>query len=98
MEPSLNPPVDEKLERLGNYVDNLSLKDLAYEILSYGLDERVKETILEVEIPNCNNFMREVVENSNLEFIIQLVSKKCVEEIRETLIDYLYWKDQSWAS
>lgn len=96
MEPSLNPPVDYKLERIGNYVDNLNLENLAIEIQSRGLDEKVKETILELEIPNANDFMREVVENSNLDFLLKLVSKKCVEEIKETLIDYLYWRDQSW--
>ena len=98
MEPSLNPPVDEKLERLGDYVDDLTLENLASEIQSYGLDEKAKETILELEIPNANEFMREVVNQSNLEFLLKLVSKKSIEEIRETLIDYLYWKDESWAS
>lgn len=98
MEPNLNPPVDKKLERLGNYVDNLTNKDLAIDIQSFGLDERVKETILEVEIPNANDFMQEVIREGNLDFLLKLVSKKCVEEIKETLIDYLYWKDESWAS
>lgn len=98
MEPSLNPPVDEKLERLGDYVDDLTLENLASEIQSYGLDEKVKETILELEIPNANDFMREVIENGNLDFLIKLVKKNTLDEIRETLIDYLYWKDESWAS
>ena len=98
MEPSLNPPIDEKLERLGDYVDDLTLENLAIEIQSYGLDEKVKETILELEIPNCNDFMREVIENGNLDFLIKLVKKNTLDEIRETLIDYLYWKDESWAS
>ena len=98
MEPSLNPPVDEKLERLGDYVDNLTIEDLAIEIHAYSLDERVKETILEVEIPNCNDFMREMVESSNLDFLLKLVSKKTLSEVREILIDYLYWKDETWAS
>lgn len=98
MEPNLNPPVDEKLERLSDYVDSLSREDLAIDILGYGLDEKVKETILELEIPNANDFMREVVEKSNLNFLLKLVSKKCVEEIKETLIDYLYWRDETWDS
>ena len=97
-EPNLNPPHDEKLERLANYVDHLTLENLALEIQSFGLDERVKETILEVEIPNCNEFMKNVVENSNLDFLLKLVSKKTISEVREILIDYLYWKDESWAS
>lgn len=94
MEPSLNPPVDEKLERLGEYVDELTIEDLAIEIHAYGLDERVKETILEVEIPNANEFMKNVVESSNLDFLFKLVSKKTLSEVREILIDYLYWKDE----
>lgn len=98
MEPSLNPPIDEKLERLGDYVDNLTIKDLAIEILAYGLDEKVKETILEVEVPNANDFMQEVVRNGNLEFLLKLTSKTTMFDIREMFIDYLYWKDESWAS
>jgi hypothetical protein len=94
MEPSLNPPVDEKLERLGEYVDELTIEDLAIEIHGYSLDERVKETILEVEIPNANEFMKNVVESSNLDFLLKLVSKKTLSEVREILIDYLYWKDE----
>lgn len=92
-EPNLNPPHDEKLERLANYVDNLTLENLALEIQSFGLSEKIKETILEVDIPNSNEFMKEVVRNSNLEFLLQLVSKTTILEIRETLIDYLYWRN-----
>lgn len=92
-EPNLNPPDDKKLERLANYVDRLTLENLALEIQSYGLDERVKETILELEIPNANDFMKEVIQESNLDFLIKLVSKKTISEIRETLIDKLYWRN-----
>lgn len=94
MEAPLNPPVDSKLERISDYVDNLTLEDLAIEIQSYGLDERVKETILELEIPNANDFMKEVVTQGNLDFLLKLVSKKTVSEVREILLDYLYWKDE----
>ena len=93
-EPSLNPPIDHRLEQISEMVDNFNIKDLASEIFDKGLSEKVKETILELEIPNANDFMREVVEKSNLNFLLKLVSKKCVEEIKETLIDYLYWKDE----
>lgn len=92
-EPNLNPPDDKKLERLANYVDNLDLENLALEIQSYGLDERVKETVLELEIPNANDFMKEVIQESNLDFLIKLVSKKTISEIRETLIDKMYWRN-----
>lgn len=92
-EPNLNPPDDKKLERLSNYVDNLDLENLALEIQSYGLDERVKETVLELEIPNANDFMKEVIQESNLDFLIKLVSKKTISEIRETLIDKMYWRN-----
>jgi Asp-tRNA(Asn)/Glu-tRNA(Gln) amidotransferase B subunit len=95
-EPSLNPPEDEKLERISDYVSDLTLEDMAIEIYNYGLDERVKEMI--VENHNMNDLMQEVIQESNLEFLIQLIAKKYVDEIREILIDYLYWKDQSWAS
>lgn len=98
MQAAINPPIDAKLERLGDYVDELTIEDLAIEIHAYGLDERVKETILEVEIPNANDFMKNVVENSNLDFLLKLVSKKTLSEVREILIDYLYWKDESWDS
>jgi hypothetical protein len=97
-EPSLNPPIDHRLEQISEMVDNFNIKDLASEIFDKGLSEKVKETILEVEIPNCNDFMREMVESSNLDFLLKLVSKKTLSEVREILIDYLYWKDQSWAS
>lgn len=93
-EPSLNSPCDEKLERISDHVDELKIKDLASEILSYGLDETVKETILELELPNCNDFMREVIQESNLEFLLKLVSKKTISEIREILIDKLYWREE----
>ncbi len=92
-EPNLEPPHDEKLERLANYVDRLTLENLALEIQSYGLDENAKETILEVEIPNANEFMKNVVNQSNLDFLFKLVSHKTISEIRETLIDYLYWRN-----
>lgn len=91
-EPSLNPPCDEKLERISDYVDELTLEDMAIEIQSYGLDENVKETILALELPNANDFMRELIEKSNLDFLLKIVSKKTIEEIREILIDKLYWK------
>lgn len=93
MEPNLNPPVDEKLERLGEYVDELTIEDLAIEIYNFGLDEKVKETILELEIPNANQFMQDVIWNANLDFLFKLVGKKTLDEVRETLIDYLYWRD-----
>jgi hypothetical protein len=97
-EPSLNPPIDHRLEQISEMVDNFNIKDLASEIFDKGLSEKVKETILEVEIPNANEFMKNVVESSNLDFLLKLVSKKTLSEVREILIDYLYWKDQSWAS
>ena len=56
MEPRLSPPVDEKLERVTSYVDNIALEDLAYEIQSYGLDEKVKETIAGVRDTKCKRF------------------------------------------
>lgn len=93
MEAHLNPPVDSKLERLSDYVDNLTLEDLAIEVQSYGLDEKVKEIILELEIPNCNDFMKEVIEGSNLHFLIKIISNKTISEIRELMIDFLYWRD-----
>lgn len=93
MEPRLSPPVDEKLERLGDYVDSLSREDLAIDFLGYGLDEKVKETILELEIPNANQFMQDVIWNANLDFLFKLVGKKTLDEVREILIDYLYWRD-----
>lgn len=93
MEPRLSPPVDEKLERLGEYVDELTIEDLAIEIYNFGLDEKVKETILELEIPNANQFMQDVIWNANLDFLFKLVGKKTLDEVRETLIDYLYWRD-----
>lgn len=93
MEPSLNPPNDQKLERIGDYVDDLPIKNMADEIQSYGLDEKVKETILELELPNCSDFMKEVIDGSNLHFLMKIVSNKTLAEIRELLIDYLYWRD-----
>lgn len=93
-EPSLKPPVDRELERISEYVDDLTLKNLVDEIQSYGLDEKVKETILELEIPNANDFMQEVVMYSNLHFLIKLISNKTINEIREILIDHLYWKEK----
>jgi hypothetical protein len=93
-EPSLDPPVDEKLERISNYVDNFTLEDLAIEIHSLDLDESVKETIIELEIPNASDFMREVIQASNLDFLFKLVSKKTLSEIREILIDKLYWREE----
>lgn len=92
-EPNLNPPHDEKLERLANYVDRLTLENLALEIQSLGLSEKIKETILELEIPNCNDFMREVISFSNLRFLLRVSTDKTISEIREILIDYLYWRD-----
>ena len=96
MEPNLNPPVDEKLERVTSYVDNIALEDLAYEIQSYGLDEKVKETILELEIPNANDFVQETIQNGNLKFLLRIVSKNTIDEIRELLIDKIYWRDKQW--
>lgn len=96
MEPNLNPPVDEKLERVTSYVDNISPEDLAYEIQSYGLDEAVKETILELEIPNANDFVQETIQNGNLKFLLRIVSKNTIEEIKEILIDKIYWRDKQW--
>jgi len=93
MEPSLNPPNDTKLERIADYVDDLPLKNLADEIQSYGLDEKVKETILELELPNCNDFMKEVIEGSNLHFLVKIISNKTISEIKELMIDFLYWRD-----
>ena len=96
MEPNLNPPVDEKLERVTSYVDNIALEDLAYEIQSYGLDEKVKETILELEIPNANDFVQETIQNGNLKFLLRIVSKNTIDEIRELLINKIYWSDKQW--
>ena len=96
MEPRLNPPVDEKLERVTSYVDNIALEDLAYEIQSYGLDEKVKEIILELEIPNSNDFVQETIQNGNLKFLLRIVSKNTIDEIRELLIDKIYWRDKQW--
>lgn len=96
MEPRLSPPVDEKLERLGEYVDELTIEDLANEIESHGLDEKVKEIILELEIPNSNDFVQETIQNGNLKFLLRIVSKKTIDEIKEILIDKIYWKDKSW--
>ena len=96
MEPNLNPPVDEKLERVTSYVDNIALEDLAYEIQSYGLDEKVKEIILELEIPNSNDFVQETIQNGNLKFLLRIVSKNTIDEIRELLIDKIYWRDKQW--
>lgn len=97
MEPSLNPPRDKELERITEYVDNISLKDLAYEIQSHGLDEKVKETILELEIPNASDFIDQTIKDWNLEFLLRIVSKKTMDEIRETIIDKIYWRDESWG-
>jgi len=97
-EPSLTPPCDEKLERIGNYVDNLDLKNLAIEIQSYGLDEKVKETIFKLEVPKANHLMQETIAEGNLDFLLKISSKKTISVIRETLIDYLYWKDETWDS
>lgn len=94
MEPSLNPPVDEKLERIGDYVDDLTLADLVSEIQSSGLDEKAKEIILAVEIPGANDFMQEIIQDSNLSFLMKLVGEKTIGDIKETLIDYLYWRQQ----
>ena len=96
MEPRLSPPVDEKLERVTSYVDNIALEDLAYEIQSYGLDEKVKETIFEFEIPNANDFVLETIQNGNLKFLLRIVSKNTIDEIRELLIDKIYWRDKQW--
>lgn len=92
-EPNLNPPCDEKLERISDYVDDLALKNMADEIQSYGLEEKVKETILSLEIPNASDFIKEVIDGSNLHFLMKIISNKTIEDIRETLIDYLYWRD-----
>ena len=91
-EPSLNPPVDKEWDRINEYVDDLTLKNLVDEIQSYGLDEKAKEIVLDLEIPNANDFMQEVIYYSNLEFLIKLISNKTINEIREILIDHLYWK------
>ena len=96
MEPRLSPPVDEKLERVTSYVDNIEIKDLANEIQSHGLDEAVKEIILELEIPNSNDFVQETIQNGNLKFLLRIVSKNTIDEIRELLIDKIYWRDKQW--
>lgn len=98
MEPSLNPPTDEKFERISDYVDNLTIEDLAVEIYGYGLDEKVKETIIKIEIPISNDFVLDVIQNSNLEFLLKLISKTTMFDVKEIIIDYLYWKDESWDS
>ncbi len=90
MEPSLNPPVDIDMERISEYVGDLTFEDLAIEIYNYGLDEKVKEIILELEIPNANDFVRQVIMDSNLDFLFKLVSKKSIEEVQERLIDKMY--------
>ena len=77
-------------------MDNIALEDLAYEIQSYGLDEKVKETILELEIPNANDFVQETIQNGNLKFLLRIVSKNTIDEIRELLIDKIYWRDKQW--
>ena len=92
MEPRLSPPVDEKLERVTSYVDNIALEDLAYEIQSYGLDEKVKETILELEIPNANDFVQETIQNGNLKFLLRIVSKIQLMKLENFwLIKYTGW-------
>lgn len=96
MEPRLSPPIDEKLERVTSYVDNIEIKDLANEIQSHGLDEKVKEIILELEIPNSNDFVQETIQNGNLKFLLRIVSKNTIDEIRELLIDKIYWRDKQW--
>jgi hypothetical protein len=92
-EPNLNPPCDEKLERISDHVSDLTIENLASEILSYGLDEKAKETIFKLEVPKANDLMQETIAESNLEFLLKLVSKKTIEEIREMLVDKLYWKE-----
>lgn len=94
MEPSLNPPINKEWERTCEYVEKLTLENLAIEIQSYGLDERVKEAILSLEIPNANDFMQEVIWNSNLDFLVRLISNKTINELREILIDYLYHREE----
>lgn len=94
MEPSLNPPVDIEMERIVEYVSDLTLEDMVGEVQSYGLDEKVKEIILEIEIPNANDFMQETIYYSNLDFLIRLVSNKTIDEIREMLIDKMYWRKE----
>lgn len=92
-ERNLNPPVDVEWERVCNSVEKLTLKNLAAQVQSYGLDEKVKETILSLEIPNANDFMQEVIYGSNLEFLVKLISNKTIEGIREILIDHIYWRN-----
>ncbi len=94
MEPSLVPPFDRDIDRIGEYVDELTLTNLVSEIQSKGLDEKAKEIILAIELPNANDFMQEIIAESNLEFLLKLCGKKAISDIRETLIDYLYWRQQ----
>lgn len=93
MEPPLSPPVDSKWEMVSRYVEELDVESLAYEIQSEIFDQRVKEKILELELPNANDFMKDVIYNANIFFLLKLVSKNTIGEIKEMLIDYLYWRD-----
>lgn len=94
-EPNINPLVDKISEAIHEQISNLQVKDLAWEVLSLDLDEKAKEIILVNELPqNVSMFIIEVIYHSNIDFLLKLVSKETLDEIRELIIDKKIYREE----
>lgn len=88
------PKVDEKLNRITNTVYQMPLSDLAYDIVSYGIENRVHDIVFKLELPMPRLFlMEDLVRNSDLEKLLGFIQPATLSEVRDMLIDYLYWRD-----
>ena len=94
IEDTRQPKVDVKLNRITNTVCQMSLSDLAYEISSYDIKSRVHDIVFKLELPMPRLFlMEDLVRNSDLEKLLGFIQPATLSEVRDMLIDYLYWRD-----
>lgn len=94
-EPSLNPPEDERLDAIVDHISDLSIEDLAFEIQSRSLDQKIKERILKLEFPiyDPNSILEEIVDKINLDVLLHMISKKTMDDIVDYMIDHIYFRD-----
>lgn len=85
------PNEDTKWIRISESVGDMTLDDLAYDIESYGIRDRVDEIVFKLEIPQPRAIIvEEMVMNIELVKLLKFCGKKTIKTIRESLVDYLY--------
>lgn len=74
----------------------MNTNDLAYEIFCRGLEYRTFKMIVlyEFDQTKISDLMIEIIENSNLNFLLSIISKKTLDKVKEMLIDYLYHREE----